>query len=164
MFWIQHSLISTENIMTLALDVTGDVGVLIRSHLQQPLLSWWHQLTGRVISCTAASAKLSEYQAKHGATQKLVHVHQQRARALNIKVNESSDNNIFSLSERHYQPRMCSLNTINLDSESEFHVFVWLWCRKIILQRCISFKQIKINDFHLYQSLHESQILPNSSF
>lgn len=81
MFWIQHSLISTENIMTLALDVTGDVGVLIRSHLQQPLLSWWHQLTGRVISCTAASAKLSEYQAKHGATQKHVHVHQQRARA-----------------------------------------------------------------------------------
>lgn len=38
---------------------------------------------------------------------------------LNIKVNESSDNNIFSLSERYYQPRMCSLNTINLDSESE---------------------------------------------
>lgn len=81
MFWIQHSLISTENIMTLALDATGDVGVLIRSHLQQPLLSWWHQLTGRVISCTAASAKLSEYQAKHGATQKHVQVHQQRARA-----------------------------------------------------------------------------------
>lgn len=45
MFWIQHRLISTENIMTLALDETGDVGALIRSHLQQLLLSWWHQLT-----------------------------------------------------------------------------------------------------------------------
>lgn len=161
MFWIQHSLISTENIMTLALDVTGDVGGATFNNLCFPddinLLVGSSAALQHLLNSVNTRQSMERLKNTCTCTSK-------EHELLNIKVNESSDNNIFSLSERHYQPRMCSLNTINLDSESEFHVFVWLWCRKIILQRCISFKQIKINDFHLYQSLHESQILPNSSF
>lgn len=63
---------------------------------------------------------------------------------LNIKVNESSDNNIFSLSERHYQPLMCSLNTINLLSQTQ-NVLRLFWQR--VRVSCFSLIVVSQNYF-----------------